>query len=737
MTHFLRTLVRDYLARYWRTCLLELLCIGAIVAFDTLFPLGTKFLIDLAIVPRDGRMLVWLIAGLAGLYVVSSLATLASDYLVARTSARVLNDMRLRMFTRLQRLPASAHFGLDSGDVLTRFSSDLGAIENALTLSAQPGVQYLLQLGIGVVVLFLLDVKLAALTVVLLPLTAILPKRLAESAAALNTKRRAQEAGVMGAVQENLQAQAVTRAFGLRGFVVDAFARRLKGVAAIVTRSVFTGWMVSWATNIGQYLIQLLVIAFGAWLALRGELSVGSLVGFAALLTSLAYAVSLVAYAHAGLIPAVASFQRIEDLLGREVEATDPPGAPAATLRRGMRLEGVSFSYAGPDGAPNLDRVDLSIGSGQSVALVGRSGSGKSTVLNLLMRSHDPHRGRVLCDDRDLREVSLASLRAQTGVVFQDTFLFNVSLRENIRMGALDASDAEVEQAARAAGVHDAIVGLPAGYDTVPGEQGKLLSGGQRQRIALARAILRRPALLLLDEATSALDPETEGQIFDTLRQLRGSCTIVLVTHRLAPIADMDQIIVMDQGRVAEAGTHDELCRAQGPYSQLLAQQSGFSVSPDGLHAALTPARLRAIPLFEHLGEHALERLASQFVTERHEPGQTVIEEGEPGNRFYIIVRGKVAVFSTGPDGTPLPLGRKQDGDYFGEIALLEGARRTATVRTVEPSLFLTLGRRHFLDMMALYPDIRAEVKQVAMDRLEHDREAGKHPEPAAPGGSR
>jgi ATP-binding cassette, subfamily B, bacterial len=717
MTYFVRRMLLVYLPRYWRPCLLMFLCILSMVAFDTLFPLGTKFLIDLAIVPQDSRMLIVLIIGLAILYLLSSLGSMGFDYLIARVAARLLNDLRLKMFTQLQSLPAGYYTHLQTGDIITRFNTDLNAIEYALTYSVFPGLQFILQLILSIVVLFNLDVQLAVITVIILPLVAFLPKRLADKATQLTSQRRLEESALNNTVQENLQAHAVTRMFGLRDQSISAFSRQLDKFARIATRSSFMGWMVNRATNMGQFLIQLLVIAIGAYLVFHGRMSIGSLVGFTTLLISMSYAVACVSVAFAGLIPAVPSLERIESLLAEKVPLNDNSGAVLPRFSKQIRFDQVKFSYAGPDGKPNLDCVDFSIPCGQSVAFVGRSGSGKSTILNLLMRAYDSQAGRILLDDQNIQAVSLNSLRSQIGVVFQDTFLFNTSLRENIRLGRLGATDADVQAAAQAAGVHETIMGLPAGYATQAGEQGKSLSGGQRQRIALARAILRRPAILLLDEATSALDPEAETLIYDTLKKLRHTCTILSVTHRLAPIADMDQIIVLDQGQVVEAGSHPLLMNRKGLYYHLYTQQSGFHISSDGQYAEVTPARLRSLPLFEKLSDATLQQFTTQFTTERFEPGRTVIHEGEPGEKFYIIVRGKVSISISGPDRQPIQINVLQDGDYFGEIALLEDIQRTATVCALLPSLILTLDRQHFSNMVASHPDVRIAVEQAARDR--------------------
>jgi ATP-binding cassette subfamily B protein len=351
------------------------------------------------------------------------------------------------------------------------------------------------------------------------------------------------------------------------------------------------------------------------------------------------------------------------------------------------------------------------------VAVVGQSGSGKSTLLSLLLRFHDPTRGAVRFDGRDLAEATVASLTGQVGAVFQESILFDSTIRENIRLGRSDASDAEVEAAARAAGIHDFIAALPRGYDSPAGEGGARLSGGQRQRIALARALVRRPALLVLDEATSALDPETEAGIVATLKDLHGRQTIVSVTHRLATAKGADLIVVMAGGRVVEEGSHEGLVARNGLYTRLWDQQSGFVVSPSGRRASIAPHRLAAIPLFSWLDIELLARFAARFTTVDVPPGQALFEEDEPGDILYVIVRGRVDVTRRGADGADRQVSVLEDGDFFGEIALLDEVRRTATVRARTPCLLLGLDRGDFRELLAEVPVLRQVFKRVAQAR--------------------
>ena len=409
MTRLLKRILGVYLSPYWKQGLLLLVCFATLIAFDTLFPLGIKFLIDEAISPRNGRLLGLIIGGLAALYLLSSFGGVSADYLVASVTSRLMNGLRQKMFDHLLNLPAGFYSRMQSGDVLTRFSSDLDALELALVNSVLPGVQYVLQFITSLVVLFLLSVPLSVLTVLLLPLGFILPQVLVKRGTKLVLERRVEQAGLSSAVQESLHAQAVTRIFGLQAVLSHGFARRLKRLTSTSTRSDFTSWSANRATEIGQYLIQLLVIAIGAFQVFNNRLSVGSLVGFVGLLNNLAEAVAHVSSAYAGLIPAAASLERVEGFLSEPLQASQTPAVALPRLDRQLAFEQVSFSYAGSQGKPDLERIDFSIPCGNAAAFIGRSGSGKSSILNLLMRFYDPTGGRILIDGRDIQQVSPVS----------------------------------------------------------------------------------------------------------------------------------------------------------------------------------------------------------------------------------------------------------------------------------------------------------------------------------------
>jgi ABC-type multidrug transport system ATPase subunit len=410
------------------------------------------------------------------------------------------------------------------------------------------------------------------------------------------------------------------------------------------------------------------------------------------------------------------SLERVNELIDEPVMIDDKPDADdLPPLAREIRFEGLGFAYS-PE-RPILHEIDLVIPAGSNVAIVGPSGSGKSTIVNMLLRFWDPDSGRVLFDGQDLRNVSVGSLRDQIGLVFQDTFIFDTTLRENIGLAKPGATDAEIEAAARSAQLDDYVAALPAGYDTVLGERGVRMSGGQRQRLAIARAMLRDPRLLVLDEATSALDAQTERGILDTLASLSRGRTTVSITHRLSLAATADLVFVLENGRLIEQGTHAHLSEAGGLYQRLYEEQTGH-VAAKRPRAGIELDKLRSIPLFAAVSDQALDALAGRLALERHAPGEDIVRQGDPGDRMYIIKRGQVDVL-VGAEGAERKVNTLGEGDYFGEMALLAGEPRSATVRAATPTELFGLGQEDFTELVESQPDVRAALDATLASRRE------------------
>jgi ATP-binding cassette subfamily B protein len=556
---------------YARTGLLLALCLLLQQGFTTYFSLSLKRVVDHA-AGRQAGTLSPLLLSLTAFFLISAGASLLGDLLTARVSASILRDLRLEMFAHLQGLSPGFYERARAGDVAARFTSDLADIEKGLAERIPDGLCALLGLALNLPLLFLLDLRLALLSCLSLPLVYLGPRLLSPRAVAATFRRKQEEAALQGLLHEQVRAQPAIQAFSLQGLVRALFSQRLAALVQSSVRAEFLGALVAQTSSIGVLLLQVVVIGAGAYLALAGALSPGTLVAVMSLLSQITRdAYTLSKKVAPSLLKAAGGLRRVDELLAERPEVGERPGAPPLPrLSAALRFSGVDFSYEGDAAShPAVSGLSFTIAAGQRVAFVGPSGSGKSTVLRLILRFHDPAAGALTLDGHDLRDVSLSSLRAQIGVMFQDAFLLHLSIRENIRLGRPEASDQDVEAAARAAEIHEQVLRLPRGYDTLAGEMGGLLSGGQRQRIALARAILRDPVLLLLDEATAALDPETEGQVLATLERLSRGRTVISVTHRLASARGADRIFVMDRGRLVEEGRHEELLERGGLYAQL------------------------------------------------------------------------------------------------------------------------------------------------------------------------
>lgn len=692
------------------------ICVLIQAAFYAALPMSFEVLVDDAILKSDRKTLVTVLTILAAGVVMMALAGLWQVRLTARTVALLMRDLRQRLFAQLQRLSLAFYQRTPPGDIVTRFSGDLVMIEEICTSIVpwvvMPAVSVIISTGL----LFVLDWRLALLAMLVWPVCLLGPRWAAPKAIAASHAKRDAEAATTGLVQENVAAQEVIKVFSLRDHAIEGFGRQAAKLAERTERVQVFSALVERLSTIGNAALQVIVLAVGATLAYRGELSIGALAAFQALFLVLSEQLGYVMQYAPNVVRAAGSLRRIETLLN-EVPDIAEAQAPAvdAAFTREITLDRITFSYDGRHDA--LIDVSVSIPKGAFVALVGPSGSGKSTVLALLTRLYDPVQGDVRVDGRDLRSADLASWRRNLASVMQDTFLFDASIRDNIRMGRLEASDAEIEAAARDAEIDDAIRHMPSGYATTVGQRGGQLSGGQRQRIAIARAILRLPSLLLLDEATSALDPANEAAINRTLRRLARDRTVVSATHRLATVVDADRIFVFHEGRLVEAGRHAELLSLGQVYAGLWRKQAGFAEDEAGGGITVTVERLRAIPLLSELADDALSALASRFDSSHSGENRTIVEEGDPGDRFYLIVRGKLEAVRKDAEGRQRRIGLLTDGDVFGEVALLRDSPRTASIRTLTPTVLLSLSRRAFLDTLADQPELRARLERTLAER--------------------
>src|SRR5215831_3618871 len=512
--------VKPHLASYKR--IVAFVSFGVLIEtlFNVIMPLSLKFLIDDALGEEDFQALYKILGVLAIAGIFTSIVAVWYERWNARLAACIISDVRSRLFEHVQNLP-SAYFGRTKrGEILSRFSIDLSAFEGSIKDFASSAALPFFELIAGIILMLFLNWQLAVVALLVFPITLIGPRILTPKAVQANYEQKLNESALLGMVQENIAAQAVVKAFTLQRKVFGWFSFRNDEARRKIASAAFLSTMVERTVTIAVLLLHLVVLALGAYLATKGQITVGTFVTFESAFWEVSYNIGHVMHFIPVLIQSAAAVHHIDDFLDEPTRGADRPGAPDLPgITHDITFDHVTFRYEGSQ-TPVLDEFSLKLDVGKTIAIVGPSGSGKSTLLNLILRLYVPDEGRVTIDGIDVRKVTRESLRQRMAVVFQENMLFNMSIRENIRLGKQDATDEEVEQAARKAEIHRYIMSLPQKYETVVGERGETLSGGQRQRIAIARAIIRDPAVLLLDEATSALDQTTEAAINRTLLRL-------------------------------------------------------------------------------------------------------------------------------------------------------------------------------------------------------------------------
>jgi ABC-type multidrug transport system fused ATPase/permease subunit len=697
-TGFLR-MVRPLLRVHTRRVVEMLLTMVLGLAFTVAFPFAFRRLIDTAIPSGSFSQVAAILAVVASAFVVSFLAELRRTYLSAYVSAAVARDLRERMFDTLQGLSIGWFSRHQEGDITARFYSDVTTVETGLSRVLADGLSQVLSIVVSAVILLTLNFWLGLIVFAGAPVVLVVYRQMSAGAERRSLEVQGQTGALMAMSSENYGAQGVVKAFALEDRERARFTRASVGLFTAQTRLELFGGLFALSVSVVTTVLRLAVLGLGAWMVLRGHFSVGGLVAFMGVMSGVLGPITVLTEVGRRIQASTGALVRMNELLSAVPEITDPRGAePLPPLEREIRLDGVSFSYS-PE-RKTLDHVTATIPAGARVAFVGPTGAGKSSVLRLVMRFYDPVDGAVRFDGRDIRTVTVTSLRDQMGVVFQDTFLFDATIGENIALGRPGATDAEIEAAARAAELHDFIETLPQRYATPVGERGALLSGGQRQRLAIARALVREPRILLLDEATSALDPRTERLIAETLDRVGAGRTTIAITHRLTSIISYDRIFVIVDGKLVEAGTHDELVQKGGVYAGLWAEQIGAPIRTEAPFDAV--AALARIPLFAPLTAEQLASVARRLRPADLAPGDT-LREG--GGRLAIVRRGRPVVLGRGIGGSLVPVTQLSPGDAFGVGALLEGDTGSE-LKADSPVSLLVLDDEAIVGLSAEFPAV-------------------------------
>ncbi|MFF4054475.1 ABC transporter ATP-binding protein [Streptomyces sp. NPDC001668] len=580
----------------------RLAVVGLLVGASSLVTVATPFLLketlDVAIPEGRTGLLSLLALGMILSAVLTGIFGVLQTLISTTVGQRVMHDLRTAVYGRLQRMSLAFFTRTRTGEVQSRIANDIGGMQATVTSTATSLVSNLTSVVATIVAMIALDWRLTAVSLLLLPVFVWISRRVGNERKKITTQRQKQMAAMAATVTESLSVSGILlgRTMGRSDSLTRSFADESEGLVDLEVRSNMAGrWRMAVIGIVMSAMPAFIYWTAGIALQTGGpDISIGTIVAFVSLQQGLFRpAVSLLSTG-VQIQTSLALFQRIFEYLDLPIDITERENPVHLDRVKGeVRLENVEFRYDGSDEdkdkrGPILDGIDIDVPAGSSLAVVGPTGAGKSTLGYLVPRLYDVTGGRVTLDGVDVRDLDFDTLARAIGVVSQETYLFHASVADNLRFAKPDATDEELEQAARAAQIHDHIASLPDGYDTVVGERGHRFSGGEKQRLAIARTILRDPPVLILDEATSALDTRTEHAVQAAIDALSANRTTLTIAHRLSTIRGADQIVVLDSGRVAERGTHEELLEQEGRYAELVRRDARLEPAPED--AQLEPA---------------------------------------------------------------------------------------------------------------------------------------------------
>jgi len=568
--------------RLFRPYRWSLLFVGVLVGASSLVSLVNPFLIraviDVALPQARLGLLAVLAIGMVVVSIANSSFSVSQTYVSTKVGQRVMHDLRTSVYSHLQRMSLAFFTRTRTGEVQSRIANDIGGMQSTVTTTATTLVSNLTTVIATIIAMIVLDWRLTIASLIMLPAFVWVSRRVGTERRRITRDRQRQLAVISSIVQESLSVSGILlgHTMGRSRSLADSFAGESDKLSDLEVRSNMAG---RWRQSTIQIVMSSMpaVIYWVTGLTGHGDrmaISIGTLVAFTTLQQALFRPMVQLLSVGVDMQSSLELFGRIFEYLDLPVDIAEPAHPVTIGKVSGeVRLDDVGFSYAGT-GRPTLSGIDVTVPAGHSLAIVGETGSGKTTLSYLIPRLYDVTEGRVLIDGVDVRDMSFDTLTATVGVVSQETYLFHASVADNLRFAKPGATDAELVAAAKIAQIHDHLESLPDGYDTIVGERGYRFSGGEKQRLAIARAVLRDPPILVLDEATSALDTQTEQAVQEAIDALSAGRTTITIAHRLSTIRDADEILVLDDGQIAERGRHDELLALGGRYAALVNRDS-------------------------------------------------------------------------------------------------------------------------------------------------------------------
>ncbi len=673
-------------------------------------PVIFKTIFDSILPSKNVHLLLILISIIFTLYLISVIATFVQSNIAAKIAAKIINKTRLKLFYTIQEASLDEGGGVRRSELLSSATQDINFLEYTVSYTVWLVAQYFSIGLISALFLFYVDFYMTLLVIVLIPLAFIISNHFLKITKKMYAGKRKIQSQLFLMEEEGASMQDIIRYLRIKNYKRKQFKDRLKDAVNIDFIYNSNLALAARTTVLGVYLITLIILGLGVYRVILDDMTIGALISFLVLLGNIGSSINFLSSHYPNLVQGNKCLSHINALFNtvarnKLIEGTIELGP----LQHSIVFKNVNVKYGDDEVISN---INLSIYCGQYVALVGQSGSGKSTLLKLILREIPITAGEILFDGIDIRKFSLNSIYSQIGIVQQNPRLFNASIKENIRLGKLSATDDEIIAAAKLAEIHEDIMSFPKKYDTVVTE--KNLSAGQYRRVAIARTLIAKPSIIGLDEATMSLDPVTAHALDQTFDAMARKFTIISVTHQLRSTVNNDKIFVIDKGRLIEEGTHDTLIQMKGRYYKFWEKQHSVLFSDDMTNIRISAQGLKSIPMFSSFDDKLINTLIEEFSLQKMAENTIVFEEGDLGDKFYVIASGVIEVSKLDKTNNKnVVVSRLSEGDFFGEIALLYNIPRTARITTLSPCIFLTLDSQQFQRIVAILPE---SMKKYIMD---------------------